>query len=844
MPMGCRRPPPWERRTATLLGLIFLIIELASAATSSQHQQTATRYASRIVETKSGQIRGILQDLNSQHLDPVEVFRGIPYAAAPVGDLRLRPPQPPLVWKGIKRADTFGQPCPQKLPDLRNRTIALQDMPQGRYNQLVRLAKFVANHSEDCLFLNLYIPGSGARGLEAPYAVIVYIHGESFEWGTGNVYDGSVLASAGHVILVTLNYRLGILGFLRTKPLTESQDSVASGNLALHDLAMGLAWVRDNIGAFGGDPGRVTLMGHDTGAALANYLLLAPFAKGLFRNVVLLSGSALSPWAVVNDPNDLRVQVAKQLDCRYENDEDIAECLRAVSLEAILDVELTEIKFMPSIGPSLPVDGSQPDPGLDMERLSDAFIKVPLILGVASAESYLDFSANDIEFGFEEDQRNRVLRTFIRNAYVYHLNEIFSAVKNEYTDWDRPVLHPINIRESTMEALSDGHTVAPLMRVAFYHARRGASTYFFHFNYQSKDSDYPQRLGSVRGEAIPYIFGLPLVSGGRFFPQNYSRADQGVTEAVLTFFTNFAKTGNPNEPHNIESVDYGTVKEKTRYRGLTWDKYETSTQQYLMIALKPKMKNHYRGHKMASWLNLVPQLHQPAGDDVSMRHHHFREKGDLFYAGPVRDEWYTPITLPGVARTGSTSTTACATTSDNSENSETENNVLGESKDDAELLQRLASRHYYSTTTALAITVGVGCILLVLNMLIFAGIYYQRDRDKKRAYANDSTSSTANGQEMSVAASSGTSTCGSSSKPLDPPPSYTTLPKSPSSVQDHMQDECGTTEQQLERNRTLTRPKEHQQAKPPRPPQRTSSSLSTGPSSTLKKRVQIQEDTV
>ena len=92
-----------------------------------------------------------------------------------------------------------------------------------------------------------------------------------------------------------------------------------------------------------------------------------------------------------------------------------------------------------------------------------------------------------------------------------------------------------------------------------------------------------QRLGSIRGEDIPYIFGLPLVAGGVFFPRNYSRQDQGVAEAVLTFFTNFAKTGNPNEPHKIESVDYGTPKEKTRYRGLTWEQYETGTQQYLAI---------------------------------------------------------------------------------------------------------------------------------------------------------------------------------------------------------------------------------------------------------------------
>lgn len=147
---------------------------------------------------------------------------------------------------------------------------------------------------------------------------------------------------------------------------------------------------------------------------------------------------------------------------------------------------------MPRIGPGLPIDQRYPDPGLDMERASDAFIKVPLILGVSTTESYLDFSANDIQYGFEEDRRNRILRTFIHNAYVYHLNEIFSAVRNEYTDWDKPVLHPINIRENTMEALSDGHTVAPLIRVAFYHARRGAKTYFFHFSYQTKGLDYPQ----------------------------------------------------------------------------------------------------------------------------------------------------------------------------------------------------------------------------------------------------------------------------------------------------------------------------------------------------------------
>ncbi|XP_011498714.1 PREDICTED: neuroligin 4-like isoform X2 [Ceratosolen solmsi marchali] len=207
-----------------------------------------------------------------------------------------------------------------------------------------------------------------------------------------------------------------------------------------------------------------------------------------------------------------------------------------------------------------------------------------------------------------------------------------------------------------------------------------------------------------------------------------------------------------------------------------------------------------------------------------------------------------PIPLPSTTRMSTTSTTTCTASSD--ENTilaaASTPSILDKSKDDAEQLQRLASRHYYSTTTALAITVGVGCVLLVLNMLIFAGIYYQRDRDKKRAAM---ASASNNGQESLPMS------CRSAMNPQDnptssheAPPCYTTLPKSPSSIQ--MMEV--NRQEQVERNRTkaesLSRAssckKEH--AIPPRPPQRTSSSLSTGSSTSgsVKKRVQIQEITV
>ncbi|XP_041783182.1 neuroligin-4, X-linked-like [Anopheles merus] len=784
------------------------------------------RYSSRIVDTKSGAIRGVILELNSKHLEPVEVFKAVPYATPPIGSLRFEPPKKLPPWKGTKLADTFGSVCPQSFPDISNRTAALLSMPKGRYQHLKRLQPLLANQSEDCLTLNIYVPGSGSRGLEAPYSIFFYIHGEAYDWGSGNPYDGSVLASYGHVIVVTVNFRLGILGFLKTRA---SLSPGSGGNLGLMDIILALQWVRDNIASFGGDPKRITIVGHDTGAALANLALISKAGKGLVQRAILLSGSALSPWALIPDPDAVRLEVSQQMAChlvpgrngRKPTTDDITECLRDKPIEALMGVRLTSVRFMPSWGPFLPLEDSM-DPEFAMEHSGEGFITSELMLGMTTTESYSDFSASDIQYGLEEDQRNRLLRTYIRNAFTFHLNEIFSAVRNEYTDWDKPIQHPINIRDSTMEALSDGHTVAPIIKVAYLHARRGAKTYMFHFGYQSKESEYPQRLGSVRGEDLPYIFGLPLVQGGPVFPQNYSRQDMGVNEAVLNFVTNFCKTGDPNEAGHQQAAplhpDYGTAKERTRFRLITWETYETTTQQYLSISTKPKMRSHYRGHKMALWLNLIPQLHRPGDPEVSMRHHHFREREPHYYAGSVRAESFSrPRSLyqNGVINDAQESRqesfgTECTPDPTMGEvlqengvgggggggggPGDTLTNVLSEEEEE-ELLEKLANRHYYSYTAALGVTVGVGCLLLLLNMLIFAGIYYQRDRTKRKSQTSQSSgtaggSGVTSGTSASLSGSNGTPdeseiplTSIPSPSPvkakrtIEPPPSYATLPK-------------------------------------------------------------------
>ncbi|XP_035784425.1 neuroligin-4, X-linked-like isoform X1 [Anopheles albimanus] len=779
------------------------------------------RYSSRIVETKSGAIRGVILELNSKHLEPVEVFKAVPYATPPTGNLRFEAPKKLSPWTGTKLADTYGPVCPQSFPDISNRTAALLSMPKGRYQHLKRLLPLLANQSEDCLTLNIYVPGSGSRGLEAPYSIFFYIHGESYDWGSGNPYDGSVLASYGHVIVVTVNFRLGILGFLKTRA---SLSPGSGGNLGLMDIILALHWVRDNIASFGGDSKRITVVGHDTGAALANLVLISKSGKGtvdgLVQRAVLLSGSALSPWALIPDPDTVRLEVSQQMAChlvpghnnRKPTTDDITDCLRDKPIEALMGVRLTNVRFMPSWGPFLPLEDSL-DPEFAMEHSGEGFITSELMLGMTTTESYNDFSASDIQYGLEEDQRNRLLRTYIRNAFTFHLNEIFSAVRNEYTDWDKPIQHPINIRDSTMEALSDGHTVAPSIKVAYLHARRGAKTYMFHFGYQSKESEYPQRLGSVRGEELPYIFGLPLVQGLPAFPQNYSRQDMGVNEAVLNFVTNFCKTGDPNEAGQQQipllHPDYGTAKERTRFRLITWETYETTTQQYLSISTKPKMRSHYRGHKMALWLNLIPQLHRPGDPEVSMRHHHFREREPHYYAGTVRAESFSrPKSLyqNGLINDAQESRqesfgTECTPDptmgevlqEGNGGPGDGNSNVLSEEEEE-ELLEKLANRHYYSYTAALGVTVGVGCLLLLLNMLIFAGIYYQRDRTKRKSQSGSANvtggSGATSGTSASVSDINGTPDESEipltnlpspspvkSKRSIEPPPSYATLPK-------------------------------------------------------------------
>ncbi|XP_075149825.1 neuroligin 2 [Haematobia irritans] len=550
---------PPLRTTTSLLLVLFLL--LSSMWHTSEAFHGSVKLSTNTIKTKYGLVRGIV--VRSSPL--VEAYLGIPYASPPVGSLRFMPPITPSTWKNVRSADRFSAVCPQTVPIPPNGPEALLEVPRARLAQLRRLLPLLSNQSEDCLYLNIYVPydsrrhkrfttNSGENPDKSLLPTILFLHGESYEWNSGNPYDGSELATHGNVIVVTINFRLGIFGFLKTGGKESAQ-----GNFGLMDLVAGLHWLKENLPAFGGDPQAITLVGHGTGAALANILAVSPVASDLIHHVALISGSALSPWAIQKNPLFVKRRVAEQTGCHGDMlYDDLAPCLRTKTVAELLAVKIDHPRFLVGFAPF--IDGTVISPNTDsIGKLSlpigsaivstsgieyANFPKRNLIFCLTSVESHLDLSAQDLEFGFNETRRDRILRTYVRNNFHYHLNEIFAVLKNEYTDWEKAIRSPLSSRDATLQFLSDGHTASSLIKLGYMHSLRGGKGYFMHFKHRTVEEEYPQRTGSVRGEDVPFWLGLPT---SPLFPHNYTTQERQISRLMLRYLANFARTGNPNQ---------------------------------------------------------------------------------------------------------------------------------------------------------------------------------------------------------------------------------------------------------------------------------------------------------
>ena len=438
--------------------------------------------------------QGVLQGTKEADLT---VYRDIPFAAPPVGDLRWRAPQPAAKWDGVRPADKFAPQC-----------------VQGSFG-----AGPAPAMSEDCLYLNVWTP---AKSASAKLPVLVWIYGGGFAGGSTSVptYSGEVLAKKG-VVVVSIAYRVGTLGFLAHPELSAESPNHVSGNYGLLDMIAALSWIKKNIAAFGGDPNKVTIFGESAGGIAVSQLCASPLAKGLFSGAVSESGGSFGPPRSSGAPgeNMRPLAIAEKDGLAFQVNAGANSLAELRKLPAEKIVAATRGLAWPNIdGWVIPSD---------QYSLYDAgkFNDVPVLIGYNSDEGA----------SFSRDRTPKDYIDATRKRYDAFADSLLKA----YPTGDKSV--PKTARDLSRDAAFGWHTWI----WARLQSKLGKSKVFYYYFDQHPDypADSPQAgHGSPHGMEVEYVFGH--VTGG---PSGKpSATDLAISDAMVTYWTNFAKYGDPN----------------------------------------------------------------------------------------------------------------------------------------------------------------------------------------------------------------------------------------------------------------------------------------------------------
>ncbi|MBX3430000.1 MAG: carboxylesterase family protein [Hyphomonadaceae bacterium] len=420
-----------------------------------------------------------------------DVFRGIPYASAPVGELRWRPPAPAAAWDGIRDATSAGRACPQPLTP--------------RWGD-------VGPTSEDCLYLDVWRPAGSGAGAALP--VMVWIHGGGFIIGSGSLplYDASALVRR-NVIVVSINYRLGRLGFL-AHPALSAEQRGASGNYGLMDQIAALRWVRRNISAFGGDPSNVTVVGESAGGLSILALMTSPMGVGLFDKAIVQSGLGLASLSRLRDG----AFPAESLGAAWTASRGISDAtpqaLRALTVDQVLEGQTYA-------GPVIDGVVVVRSPGDAFRRGEQS--RIPLIIGSNSFEASL----------------TELLSEGLTRATIG--SDTYEALLARYAERE-----PVDSARQTL--IGEVFGGQPSRFIATEHARAGAPAFLYYFD-QVRISQRGRTHGAPHGGELPYLFATPQ----QFFTEwpaaalsEWDESDRRVSEAMIGYWTTFARTGNPN----------------------------------------------------------------------------------------------------------------------------------------------------------------------------------------------------------------------------------------------------------------------------------------------------------
>nr|XP_048720893.1 LOW QUALITY PROTEIN: neuroligin-3 [Caretta caretta] len=702
------------------------------------------------VNTHYGKLRGVRVPLPSEILGPVDQYLGVPYAAPPTGEKRFMPPEPPSSWSGIRNATHFSPVCPQNI----HSAVPEIMLPIWFTSNLDIVATYIQDPNEDCLYLNIYIPTEDVKRISKECArkpnkkicrkggasakkqgedladndgdededirdsgakpVMVYIHGGSYMEGTGNMIDGSILASYGNVIVITLNYRVGVLGFLSTG------DQAAKGNYGLLDQIQALRWISENIAFFGGDPLRITVFGSGIGASCVSLLTLSHHSEGLFQRAIIQSGSALSSWAVNYQPVKYTSLLADKVGCNVLDTVDMVDCLRQKSAKELVEQDIQPARYHVAFGPVIDGDVIPDDPEILMEQ--GEFLNYDIMLGVNQGEG-LKFVEGvvDPEDGVSGSDFDYSVSNFVDNLYGYPEGKdtLRETIKFMYTDWaDRD--NPETRRKTLVALFTDHQWVEPSVVTADLHARYGSPTYFYAFYHHCQSLMKPPWSDAAHGDEVPYVFGIPMIGPTDLFPCNFSKNDVMLSAVVMTYWTNFAKTGDPNKPVPQDTKFIHT--KANRFEEVAWSKYNPRDQLYLHIGLKPRVRDHYRATKVAFWKHLVPHLYN--------LHDMFHYTSTTTKVPPPDATQNSHITRRPNGKIWTTKRPAISP----AYNSENPREKWSPEQEAGTLL--IENPRDYSTE--LSVTIAVGASLLFLNVLAFAALYYRKDKRRQDTHRQPS----------------------------------------------------------------------------------------------------------
>ncbi|MBO4837902.1 MAG: carboxylesterase family protein [Lachnospiraceae bacterium] len=454
-----------------------------------------------VVTLKKGQVQGVYNEDGS-----VAVYAGIPYAAPPVGDLRWKEPQDPAPWDGILQADRFApmsmQPVNLPIYDSLTRLIGYHDY-KIHFGDESRPPV-----SEDSLYVNVWQPAGAREGDALP--VLVFIHGGSLQTGQPwyRDYNGESLAKEG-VIVVNMGYRLGVFGYLALDELAAETPDGTTGNYGLLDQIKALEWVRDNIAAFGGDPGQVTLAGESAGAAAVSAICASPLAKGLFQRAVLESSTIVSP----DPPHSFRTREEA-----LESGAEVKEKLQTLTLDALRALPAEKLVAFTETEHHMTVDGY-------------ALRELPY-------ETYRAGRMNETAVlqGFNQDES----APFIMFAHANKSN-FESRVRKLFKEYADEVLalYPVQTDAEAKQAWADIFSVVyfdyPHFCLSHLAGERGIPAWTYYFTRANGS------LSSWHSGEMIYLYGnIPVDS------RLYDARDRALSREMFSYLLNFVKTGDPN----------------------------------------------------------------------------------------------------------------------------------------------------------------------------------------------------------------------------------------------------------------------------------------------------------